>query len=443
MKMGRAITSRCTGISLRWRSAKSSELRHYSEKVNIKLHDWKTMKERIDMQTIQSSQEFKYINIWKTKNKNWNTSFYFARRIFIILLMAYPCITVAQVQFQDDFNGDLSGWNLINDVHALVKNSEKWGAVRVEAQILFPDDKHNYFGLIYNYTQENSRIDFGSIYIKGNGSYIRANPWRDGNASRLLYEEYKTQLIDDQAIKINKWHNIKAEILGNVCHFYVGDMSTPKLTFDLFEKSSGLVGFKPRVTGWPVWVDNVKVTSIRQLNYNGPNIPMVDYEPDSLLTSWESIGPFRRHIKEIERASRSSKSIISVDDQVFTWKPFVVDKRGAVITGRLSEYAGERSVAYFRTTIPSDIQKTVVLHFSTTDEISFWVNGRFYGFIYRDGYVSLPQNDWNAWYDFWKNPEHAGRKVSIDFEPGENQIVIRIKNGQFASGGFFVRKEIP
>ncbi len=386
---------------------------------------------------------------------------------FIVFLLVHSSIVVAQVQFQDDFNGDLSGWELINKefikiidsndpdhgkalalypngtVHALIKNSEKWGAVRVEAQILFPDDNHNYFGLIYNFTQENSRIDFGSLYIKGNGSYIRANPWRDGNASRLLYEEYKTRLVDDQAIKINKWHNIKAEILDNICHFYVGDMSTPKVTFDLYERSSGMVGFEPRVTGWPVWLDNVKVTSIKQLNYTGPNIPTVNYDPDSLLTNWESIGPFKRHIKEIEQVSKSSQSLISIDGQAYDWKPFATDKRGAVITGKLSEYAGERSVAYFRTMIPSDIHKTVVLHFSTTDELAFWVNGRFYGFIYRDGYVSLPKNDWNAWYDFWKNPEHAGRKVSIELEPGENQILIRVKNGQFASGGFWVRKEKP
>jgi len=397
---------------------------------------------------------------------NCNTSFYFTRIIFTLLLLAYSCLAMAQVRFQDDFSGDFSGWKLINEqfikiidsndpehgkvlalhpngnVHALVNNSEKWGAIRVEAQILFPDDKHNYFGLIYNYTQENSRIDFGSIYIKGNGSYIRVNPWRDGNASRLLYEEYKTRLIDDQAIKINKWHNIKAEILGNVCHFYVGDMATPKLTFDLFEKSSGFVGFKPRVTGWPVWIDNVKVTSIKKLNYNGTNIPKVEYEPDSLLIAWESIGPFRKQIKEIEYGSGASKSTIMVDGETFAWEPFSVDKRGAVITGKLTEYTSERSIAYFRTIITSKIQKAMVLHFSTTDEISLWVNGRFYGFIYRDGYVSLPKNDWNAWYDFWKNPEHAGRKVPIELEPGENQILIRVTNGQFASGGFFVRKEI-
>ena len=80
----------------------------------------------------------------------------------IVLLLVHSGIILAQVQFQDDFNGDLSGWKLINEqfikiidsndpehgkvlalqpngnVLALVNDSEKWGAVSVEVQILFP-----------------------------------------------------------------------------------------------------------------------------------------------------------------------------------------------------------------------------------------------------------------------------------------------------------------
>ena len=50
-------------------------------------------------------------------------------------------------------------------------------------------------------------------------------------------------------------------------------------------------------------------------------------------------------------------------------------------------------------------------------------------------------NDWNAWYDFWKNPEHEGRKVGIELRAGANHIVLRVRNGEFASGGFFARLE--
>jgi len=83
------------------------------------------------------------------------------------------------------------------------------------------------------------------------------------------------------------------------------------------------------------------------------------------------------------------------------------------------------------------------MHFSTVDELAIWVNNRSDGFTYRDGYISLPENDWNAWYDFWENPAHVGDRQSIRLNRGSNQIVIRVRNGQFASGGFFLRVEDP
>ena len=80
------------------------------------------------------------------------------------------------------------------------------------------------------------------------------------------------------------------------------------------------------------------------------------------------------------------------------------------------------------------------MHFTTTDELALYLNGKDYGRVYRDGYVSK-DNDWNAWYDFWKNPQHAGRQVELLLKKGKNILVIRVRNGQFASGGFFVYVE--
>lgn len=376
-----------------------------------------------------------------------------------------PDSAIAQVRFRDDFEGTLSGWKLVGGhaieiieskdsthgrvmamqpdgiVYALVKDSEQWGPVRIEGEVLFPTEGHNYLGLVYNYTRNASRTDFGEIYLKGNGSYLRINPWRDGNVSRLLYEEYKTPVRGDEAIIINKWHKFKAEIQGSMCHFYVGNMSIPKITFGLFEHASGLVGLKPRVVGDPVWVDNIQITSIKRLSYDGPELPRIVYEPDSLVTEWEAIGPLKKPSTAIEWTSDPAKSEIVTDDTTYTWKPFQVDARGAVITGQVTEYVGERPVAYFRTIVESDREQKVVLHFSSVDEIAHWVNNRFEGFVYRDGYISLPENDWNAWYDFWKNPDHVGARITAQLKPGTNQLVIRVRNGQFASGGFFLRLE--
>jgi hypothetical protein len=385
--------------------------------------------------------------------------------IALLLVFISPNMSIAQVRFTDDFEGTLAGWELVGEhafeiiesgdlkhnhvlvmhaegiVYALIKDSDQWGPVRIEGDMLFPTKGHSYLGLIYNFTRRNSRADFGEIYLKGNRSYLRVNPWRDGNVSRLLYEEYKTAVKGNDAIVINQWQKFKAEIKGRMCHLYIGDMAVPKLTFGLFENSSGLIGLKPRVTGDPVWVDNIRVTSIQDMSYNGPDLPQISYEPDSLVTKWEVIGPLSKPHEEIEWKSDPAKSKVMTDEQTFTWKQIKVDERGAVVTGQITEYEGDLPVAYFRTIIESDKDKKILLHFSTVDEIAHWVNNRFQGFVYRDGYMSMPNNDWNAWYDFWKNPEHAGRKIPTTLKKGVNQLLIRVRNGQFASGGFFLRIE--
>ncbi|HSE40354.1 MAG TPA: hypothetical protein VLH08_06265, partial [Acidobacteriota bacterium] len=302
-------------------------------------------------------------------------------------------------------HGNVMQLNSNGEVYALIKNSAKWGAVRIEGEVFFPDDEDNYLGLIYNYS-DGTRRDFGSIYIKGNESYLAVNPWRDGNASRLLYPEYKIDLSGAEAIRTKTWHKFKAEIVKNICHFYVNDNSTPKITFDLFEHSGGMVGFKPRIVGSSVWIDNIRVTSIESLNYKGEKIPNFTHQPEVLLKDWQYAGPFSKPNEPIEKTINYTQ-----------WKQFNVDERGAVITGRVTEYRGERTVAYFRTLIQSDQQRDVILHITTADELALFLNNRFISFIYRDGYVS-GNNDWNVWFDFWKNPQHAGRKVPIRLNAG-------------------------
>jgi len=72
----------------------------------------------------------------------------------------------------------------------------------------------------------------------------------------------------------------------------------------------------------------------------------------------------------------------------------------------------------------------------TVDELELWVNGRFEGFVLRNG---CRHDDWNAWFDFWKNPRHEGRPVVVCLKQGVNTIIVRAYNGQFASGGFYLK----
>ena len=73
-----------------------------------------------------------------------------------------------------------------------------------------------------------------------------------------------------------------------------------------------------------------------------------------------------------------------------------------------------------------------VLHLSTVDDLAVWINGRFHSFVKREGL---------AWWDFWFNEEHGGQRIPFDLQEGANEIVIRVRGGAYASGGFFARVE--
>ena len=99
------------------------------------------------------------------------------KKIYIvtICIVFFSCNSKNDLLFYDDFENDLSKWDLttphkiqiINSkdpshknvlalypggpsVYALIKNSEKWNAVSIEGDLLFPSYYSHYLGFIYN-----------------------------------------------------------------------------------------------------------------------------------------------------------------------------------------------------------------------------------------------------------------------------------------------------
>jgi hypothetical protein len=363
--------------------------------------------------------------------------------------------TVGEVLFEDAFEGDLSRWELGDEavlrivdsgdqVHgrvfelspaharlaALMRGSETWQGYRVEGDVLFPEDVQNYLGFIYHYRATSRRVDLGSIYIKGNSSYVRVNPRRDWNPARQLYEEYRTALTGANAIRIGQWQHFAAEVVGSACHFYVGDMTVPRVTFDFYEASSGKAGFKPRVVGGRVWLDNVRVTAIDRLSYRGPRRPEgIKYAPDEMITDWHVLGPLTRAVESLEHAQRPQDHDVSGDGAVQEWRAFETDPRGAVVTGRVTEFLGSRTVAYFHTTITVPPGEIARIEFSSIDDLALWLNGRFDGYLTRDDV---------AWYDAGRNPDHPPTDT-LSIGAGTHELLVRVRGGQYATGGFFAR----
>jgi hypothetical protein len=312
---------------------------------------------------------------------------------------------------------------------ALIRGSEAWGAVRFEGQVLFPEDVHNYLGFVYRYQDTNGRKDFGSLYIKGNNSYIRVNPHRDLNVGRTLFEEFRTPLTGDAAIEIGQWQRFALEVVGSEAHLYVGDMNRPQITFPFWDTDRGAFGFKPRNPGGAVWVDELRVTTIDGFTYQGAPIPDIDYDRDGLVVDWEVLGPLTRFYSEVEMRPFDPDFVIRDGDQTVRWRPFEADPRGAVLTGSITDHEGPRRVAYFHATVTSDREQEVPLGLSSVDNLSIWLNNQFADFASRGN---------PAWWDVRTNENHRVDQGTVRLVEGENHLLIRVVGGTYATGGFFL-----
>lgn len=319
---------------------------------------------------------------------------------------------------------------------ALIKKSTDWTGIKIEGEVLFPEFDHNYLGFIYNYNIKGIRADYGCIYIKGNSSYVRVNPHRDGHVSRILYDEYKTNLTGSDTIITGQWQRFRAEVLDSICHFYVGNMEHPKITFNLHEYQSGKIGFEPRVIGSEVWIDNISAEKINALSYQGARQPSgIQYQPKKLLTNWEAIGPFRKPQAAIEQDGRKNRKIYEAHPQQYQWQPFSTDARGCVVVGKIAEWASLKRYVYFHTVLPINTSKEATLYFSNTNPLSVWLNGEMVGEVAAQS---------RAWYDFWENPAHEGNKLKVRLEKGKNSLLIRVKGMgwfDYAGDGFFAKLE--
>jgi len=428
-----------------------------------------------------NNSQFSTIN---KQEENKMESTHWKQGIMVLLLFCFSFIGVTQlhgeISFWDDFEKGLKKWDLVNGdkieiidsnnsehgqvlclhsggeaVYALIKNSQNWTNIKIEGDICFPWYTCSYLGLIYNYNVKGPRTDFGSIFILGpygddfepyfteylshvqwppekfTGNILLVNPHRDTNANRSLYSEYWVTLREKDTVKPSEWGHFKAEIIGPACHFYLGDMKIPKITYNYFEYNSGRVGFKPRFTGAEVWVDNVKVENLSEFSYKGPIQPAgIQYKPEKLLTKWKAIGPFSRRIKEIETEGYIAEKTYKFQGKKLKWEPFEADPRGCVVSARIIERFSLNINAYFYTQIESPDQREVTFEFSTTNPMVLWVNNTLIGPINKE---------FTAWYDFWENPGHRGmiRTHRVTLKQGKNQIIVLVKGGRYGGDGFY------
>lgn len=358
--------------------------------------------------------------------------------------------------FEDSFDGaTLAGWRfpmgdgarLVTDdtgshggilcletgalpAYALIEGSEEWDGARIEGAVLFPDPGHSYLGFIYRYQDDGRRIDFGSLYIKGNDSYVQANPHFDTNVGRTLYPEMRVALDGPSAVRVGEWQSFRLEVVEGEAHLYVGPVAEPSMTFPFGAPERGAFGFKARNPGRQACIDDLRVVPLTEFSYAGPRRPDVSYRPDELITEWEVLGPLQSFQPDVEVDADTEGPFRLADGRRVDWEPFASDPRGAVVTSRVTEYRGGRRVAYFRTDLRSDVAREAVLEFASADALAMWLNGDFVGFGPAQS---------TAWWDAAPETPHEPVRATVALRPGSNRLLVRAIGGTYASGGFFLR----
>lgn len=302
--------------------------------------------------------------------------------------------------------------------HVLLTAEVPSNYVRMEGRFLFPTEGDGYLGFIHNYRRGQQRTDFGVLYVKSNGSYVRVSPHFDGNPSWRLYPEMEVPLTANRRIRTGAWHTFRLEVRAHAAALFIDDFSDPVVEFDQTPNAEGMLGLEARPGfGESVWVDDVSVSAIDP----APNAVTHRPEAPRRVTGWQ----FRQANPDAED---NGPEFPELSDS--GWSDVAPDSRGALITGKLTQYAsGPNTMAYLRSFFVSGKDElSGWLALSSANRIDIWLDGSYLGTVAPQTFI---------WGDHLSNPEHLGARLPLHIAPGRHELVFRVYGRRFAGGGFF------
>jgi hypothetical protein len=361
-------------------------------------------------------------------------------------------VSAIEIEVKENFEGDLSNWTINSKNHVeivkeagknnhvlqltpmnkrgartdtLYKPSRSWKNISMTGRFLFPDEGDGYLGFIYHHREDKQRTDYGVLYVKSNGSYVRASPHYDGNPSWRLYEELRKDLSGQRKIRVGTWHQFKFEVVAGTASLFIDNMQRSVLDFDMFNNEFGAIGFEARPgRGEKVWIDDLQ---IQHANSPASSVNLKSISHDSTLT-WQVQGPFSE-----SQNKRNNVPQLKEED----WRTIEPDKRGLINTGRLTQTdSGNSNILYLRTQfqILNESDKPSWIAFSSANNLDVWFRGFFRGTVGSERFV---------WSDFLSNQNNPGARLSLIPKTGQNDIILTVYGDKFAAGGFFAALETP
>lgn len=291
---------------------------------------------------------------------------------------------------------------------------------RMTGRFLFPTEGDGYLGFVYGYQSDSDRIDYGCVYVKSNGSYIRFSPHFDGNPSWRLYEDLRVDLEGDRAIRLRDWHDFKLEVIDSSVSLYIDDMTSAVFTTDVIDIAAGMVGLEARPGGGePAWVDDIRV---RGLDDPGA-------KTNGTSGSVQASGPisgWRIHDEILGSRFALDPRPVSGRD---AWTAIQPDGRGAIITAQYTQRRPAGAGRYLLSATLEHDGHEAVLAFSSANSLDVWLNGERVGEVEPVDFIRAHHTT---------NPAHEGTHLSIRPRQGSNELLILVDPDRFAAGGFFV-----
>lgn len=300
--------------------------------------------------------------------------------------------------------------------HVILDRDLPGKAVRLEGRFLFPTEGDGYLGFIYNHRVGPERTDFGVLYVKSNGNYVRVSPHYDGNPSWRLYEELKVDLDGERRIVPGRWYDFRLDVHGKVAELYLVDLTEPVVRFAEAPTAGGSLGLEARPgRGEPVWVDDIRVTALPEREPPAALAP-----PPARLGNWRYLPA----VTEVLDARLEAPELAGQG-----WLDLEPDARGAIITGALTQSeSGDRDLLYLRASFTATADGTAWLAISSANRIDTWFRGFYRGTVAPERFI---------WSDHLTRPEHYGARFPLLVQEGLNEITLRVHGDRFAGGGFF------
>jgi len=241
------------------------------------------------------------------------------------------------------------------------------------------------------------------VFSGGKDDAIQYIPIFHGSHPWQLYNEptYETSA----EFKSQQWFHIKVEVFGENMRVFVGEKEQPNMQVELLQKECDSGDIFLKTSFAEAYFSNLKIQPLEK--------PFTIEQPRTefgYITEWEiseqlqgNIRSQRQYFKWIENAEKNHK-----------WQSIEADKTGIINMAQYYEHPKES--AFAKTTIHSDVPKTVTLAYDYTQVLLISLNNKiiFYGH-------ELDMNNFMRVTD-------GEQTIELSLNKGENKLVFWIRS---------------